>query len=146
MSGMERPSRDELCMQIAHVVANRGTCSRAQVGAVIARDGRILVTGYNGPPAGMPHCTDPLGCSVLDRAASGGCVRAVHAEANAIAYAARHGISTEGADLYCTHLPCLKCAELIINSGLARVFYHSDYRVKEGEVLIRDAGCDIIQL
>lgn len=143
---MERLSRDGVCMQIAGVVAQRGTCSRAQVGAVIARHGRVLVTGYNGPPAGLPHCTAPNGCSNLDRVAEGGCVRAVHAEANAIAYAARHGISTEGADLYCTHLPCLKCAELIVNSGIKTVYYHTDYRVKEGEILLRSAGVDIIRL
>lgn len=143
---MERPSRDELCMQIAGLVANRGTCARAQVGAVIARHGRVLVTGYNGPPSGLPHCTAPNGCSNLDRVAEGGCVRAVHAEANAIAYAARHGISTDGADLYCTHLPCRKCAELIVNAGLSVVYYGLDYRVKEGEVLLRDAGVDIIKL
>lgn len=143
---MERVSRDVVCMQIAGVVANRGTCSRAQVGAVIARHGRVLATGYNGPPSGLPHCTDPNGCSNLDRIAEGGCVRAVHAEANAIAYSARHGIGTEGSDLYCTHLPCRKCAELIINAGIATVYYGVDYRIKDGEVLLRNAGVDIINL
>ena len=143
---MDRPSRDELCMQVASLVSHRGTCSRARVGAVIARDGRILVTGYNGPPAGLPHCTDPDGCTGADRSASGGCVRAVHAEANAIAYSARHGIRIEGAHLYTTHLPCLKCAELIVNSGIAMVFYGLDYRVKEGEILLRRAGIDIMKL
>jgi len=143
---MERPSRDEVCMQIAHVVAQRGTCDRAQVGAILARDGRVLATGYNGPPTGLPHCTDPLGCSVMERADAGGCVRAVHAEANAIAFSARHGIGTDGATLYCTHLPCLKCAELIINAGIIRVLYRTDYRIKDGEVLLQQAGVDIIQL
>ena len=141
---MERPSRDELCMQIAHLVAHRGTCSRASVGAVIARDGRVLVTGYNGPPSHLPHCTDPNGCSSLDRASVDGCIRAVHAEANAVAYAARHGIRIEGSSLYCTHLPCLKCSELIINSGISSVYYAQDYRVKDGARLLEAAGCDII--
>ena len=142
---MERVSRHELCMQIAHLVANRGTCSRAQVGAVIARDGRILVTGYNGPPSGFPHCTDPDGCSDADRESPGGCVRAVHAEANVIAYAARHGIATQGADLYCSHLPCRKCAELIINAGLATVYFDLDYRIKDGWILLQQAGIDMIK-
>lgn len=141
---MGRPSRDEVCLQIASVVASRGTCSRAQVGAVIARDGRVLVTGYNGPPANLPHCDDPDGCSLLDRVAENGCARSVHAEANAIAYAARHGIATEGADLYSTHLPCLKCAELIVNAGIRRVLYYTDYRVKDGAALLQRAGIDII--
>lgn len=141
-----RPSRDELCMQIAQLVAHRGTCSRAKVGAAIARDGRILVTGYNGPPAGLPHCTDPGGCNNLDRVAEGGCVRAVHAEANAIAYAARYGISTQGADLYCTHLPCRKCAELVVNSGIRAVYYDLDYRVKDGLNLLTQAGVQVYKL
>src|SRR4051812_14091830 len=121
---MERPSREEVLLDVALTIARRGTCERAQVGAVIARDGRILATGYNGPPSGLPHCDE--GCSPMDRAAENGCSRAVHAEANAIAYAARHGIATDGADLVCSHLPCLKCAELIINAGILRLFYHED--------------------
>jgi len=144
--GMERPSRDEICMQIAHVVAQRGTCFRAQVGAVLARNGRVLVTGYNGPPSHLPHCTDSDGCTDLDRAAPTGCLRSVHAEANCIAFAARHGIRTRRASLYCTHLPCLKCSELIVNSGISAVYYHTDYRIKDGERLLRDAGVDIIEL
>lgn len=143
---MERVSRDELCAEMAAVVAKRGTCGRAQVGALISRDGRILATGYNGPPSGFPHCTDPDGCTDADRTDPGGCVRAVHAEANAIAFAARHGIATQGADLFCSHLPCKRCAELIINSGIVRVHYTSDYRIKDGEVLLRQAGIDIVQL
>lgn len=140
---MERPSRDELCMQIADLVSHRGTCIRARVGAVIARDGRVLVTGYNGPPSHLPHCTDPVGgCGI--QPPTDGCVRSVHAEANAIAYAARHGIRVEGSSLYCTHLPCLKCSELIINAGIARVYYCNDYRVKDGAILLEAAGCDII--
>jgi dCMP deaminase len=143
---MERLSRDEVSMQIAHVVAQRGTCSRARVGAVISRDGRVLATGYNGPPSGLPHCTDPSGCTDEQRVAEGGCSRSVHAEANCIAFAARHGIATEGANLYTTHLPCLKCAELIVNAGIKSVYYSMDYRIKDGEVLLRAAGVDIIKL
>ena len=143
---MERVSRDGLCMQIAHLVAQRGTCSRAQVGAIIARGGRILATGYNGPPAGFPHCTDPDGCSDADRASDLGCVRSVHAEANAIAYAARYGIATDGTDLYCSHLPCVKCAELIINAGIKTVYFGHDYRMKDGWLLLQQAGIAMIKL
>jgi dCMP deaminase len=143
---MERVSRDELCMQIAQLVANRGTCTRAQVGAVIAREGRVLATGYNGPPSGFPHCTDPGGCTDADRASSLGCVSAVHAEANAIAYAARYGIATQGANLYCSHLPCRKCAELIINAGISTLFYAVDYRMKDGWLLLQQAGIGMIKL
>jgi dCMP deaminase len=141
---MERPSRDELCMSIASMVALRGTCDRAQVGACLARDGRVLVTGYNGPPAGLPHCQDPGGCG--SPLPADGCLRSVHAEANCIAYAARLGIATDGADLYCSHLPCLKCAELIINAGIRRLFYSIDYRLKDGWILLQQAGIDMIRL
>lgn len=138
---MDRPSRHIVVMEVAHAFSTRGTCLRARVGAAIARDGRVLVSGYNGPASGLPHC-DP-GCK---RQHSTGCLVAVHAEANAIAYAARHGIATDGAHLYSTHLPCLACAQLIVNAGLAQVTYQIDYRVKEGEQLLRDAGVDIMSL
>jgi dCMP deaminase len=141
---MERLSRDAVCMQIAEVVSQRGTCGRAQVGAILARKGRVLATGYNGPPSGLPHCLDRGGCSDVDRANSNGCPRSVHAEANCIAFAARYGIRTQSATLYCTHLPCLKCAELIINAGIRRVVYATDYRIKDGEILLQQAGVDII--
>ena len=102
-------------MQVAEVFATRSTCSRAHVGVVIAREGRILTTGYNGAPAGMAHCNhspDEVN----------GCQNAVHAEANAIAYAARYGISLEGAELYSTFMPCLACAQLVINAGIQQIF------------------------
>jgi len=143
---MERPSRDDVCMQMAEVVSRRGTCGRAQVGAILARDGRVLATGYNGPPSGLPHCFDADGCTGLDRVAENGCKRSVHAEANCIAFAARHGLATEGATLFCTTLPCLRCAELIINAGIYRVVYATDYRIKDGEILLQQAGVDIIKL
>lgn len=139
---MDRVSRDELCMQIAELVAQRGTCTRAKVGAVIARNGRILVSGYNGPPAGLSHCTPGCGDDDPEK----GCQRSVHAEANCIAFAARHGVATDGADLYCSHLPCRKCAELIINAGINRVIYRTDYRVKDGWVLLKEAKIDMMRL
>lgn len=139
--GSFRPSRDQICMEVANVFAKRGTCLRAQVGAAIARDGRILSTGYNGPPSGLDHCE--LSC--FDRHSSG-CGIAVHAECNAIAYAARHGIAIDGGTLYSTHLPCLGCAQLIINSGIVRIVYLHDYRDHSGFDLLRSAGCDIMAL
>lgn len=140
-----RPSRDSVLLTTAHTFARRGTCGRAQVGAVIARDGRILVTGYNGPVANAPHCSQ-----VCLQTSSDGCSRSVHAEANCIAYAARHGISIENATIYCTHLPCRNCAQLIINSGLARVVFQVDYRGSEpkynGRSLLMESGIDIMHL
>lgn len=138
---MERPSRHQTIMEVADAFSRRGTCLRAQVGAAIARDGRVLVTGYNGPPAGLEHC-DTL-CAVRHKA---GCLVAVHAESNAIAYAARYGISVTGSHLYTTHLPCLNCSQLIINAGLASVTYVTDYRIQDGKMLLLIAGVDIMSL
>ena len=113
--------------QVATVVAQRATCGRRQVGAVIAREGRILSTGYNGPAQGQPHCSFEY-CGNR----SAGCQRSIHAEANAIAFAAREGISLLGSDLFVTLSPCVSCAQLIANTGIQRVFYLDLYREPDG--------------
>lgn len=136
---IERPDRDEWLMRLAVVVSSRGTCNRAQVGAVISREGRIISTGYVGAPSGLPHCTE-IGCAMGE---SGGCTRTVHAEANAIAFAARYGSVTDGAELHCTHSPCDPCAKSIINAGIRRVVYEHPYRVTEGLDLLHVAGIEI---
>lgn len=136
---IDRPTRDDMLMEVAQVIAQRSTCQRAAVGVVVARDARILVTGYNGAPAGMPHCTHNPWEAVSEKDQAG-CTRAVHAEANAIAYAARYGIEIAGADLYTTLAPCLPCAQLIINSGLDRVVYGRPYHDTMGVMLLDDAG------
>lgn len=138
---MERPSRHQVIMEVANAFSNRGTCQRAQVGAAVARDGRILVTGYNGPPAGFEHCDDL--CQLRHQ---NGCLVAVHAESNAIAYAARHGIAVAGGHMYTTHLPCLNCAQLIVNSGISSLTYVNDYRIQDGKMLLLLAGVDIMSL
>src|SRR5690348_17307641 len=96
---MEKPriSRQELMLGVAKLFGQRGTCPRARVGCVIEKDGRTLSTGYNGSPPKEPHCDD-VGCQMED----GHCIRTTHAEANAIAFAARYGIKLEGATLYVT--------------------------------------------
>jgi len=131
-----RINRDYLCLQIAKLIALRGTCKRAQVGTVIAINGRIISTGYNGAPSGLPHCID-WGCII---GVDGGCIRTSHAEAGAIAFAARRGLSLEGATLYCTLSPCLNCAKLIINSGIKEVIYCEKYKNHEGLDLLDGAG------
>jgi dCMP deaminase len=125
-------------MSVAELFAMRSTCSRAHVGVVIARDGRILTTGYNGAPRGMEHCShtgseDP-------------CTVSVHAEANAISYAGRFGITLDNSELYSTYLPCLSCAQLIINVGINKIFVKHMYRDRAGQQLLKDAGIDIIIL
>jgi len=136
VSSVERPSRDETLMALAMVWARRGTCGRLQVGAVVSREGRSLVSGYNGAPAGLPHC-------VHDPEDSGGCDVSMHAEANAIAYAARHGVRLEGAEMHCTDSPCLSCARLIINAGINRLVYAREYRITDGVRLLQQAGLTV---
>ena len=130
----ERMSRDEFLMEAAVLVAKRSTCLRLHVGAVVAIDGRILSTGYNGAPSGMPHCAPPF-CGPSEP-----CTRAVHAEANCIAFAAKHGIALSGGIMYSTDSPCVECAKLIINAGLRGVTYFREYRDRSPIVLMRDAG------
>ena len=137
---VERPTRDEWLIRVATVTSARGTCLRASVGCVISRDGRIISTGYVGSPRGLPHCTD-VGC---DESTYSGCIRTVHAEANAIAFAARHGIATEGAELHCTHSPCGNCAKLIINAGIVRLVYDKPYRDVSPINLLNRAGLTVV--
>jgi dCMP deaminase len=118
-----RASWDEYFMNIARVVSTRSTCDRKFVGAVIVRDKSILATGYNGSIRGLPHC-DEEGHLMED----GHCVRTVHAEANAIAQAARHGVRIEDASIYVTASPCWGCFRLIANAGIARVHFGEFYR------------------
>lgn len=137
---MKRMGRDEYLMNIASVVALRGTCPRAKVGAVLVREGRIISTGYNGSPSGTPHCTDE-GCILDER---GRCTRTIHAELNCICFAAKHGICTWGTTLYVTHSPCLECAKAIINAGIDRVIYSKEY-TPNGLRLLIEAKVDTTQ-
>jgi len=108
-------------MAAAFAASTRGTCPRAEVGAVLALDGSSIATGYNGSPRGLAHCS-VVGCAMID----GHCVRAVHAEANALLQGLRRG-DVGGAVLYTTHLPCIECAKLIINARVSRVVYAKHY-------------------
>ena len=132
-----RISRDEMLMRTAYVISARGTCPRGKVGVVIARESRIVATGYVGSPAGQPHCTDPN--TECDIGTHGGCVRTVHGEANAVAFAAREGVGTRDCDLYTTLAPCIECAKLIINAGIRRVVYHNLYRDEAGLKLLQNS-------
>jgi len=134
-----RISRDEMFLRVAEVVAERGTCLRATVGAVIVRGGRIISIGYNGAPPGQPHCED-VGCDVPLKSA--GCVRAIHAETNAIIWAAREGISTDRAAMYCTHSPCVSCAVAVVVSGISGYYYLYDYRDPAGLKILYDSGVE----
>lgn len=171
-----RVPRDQLFMRAAFLFSEQSTCLRGNVGAVIVKDRRIISTGYNGAPPGLPHCTE-VGCEEygfvtpdelidkIDRTEGRGqggiyvrgmrrgahaylnqieddighlivgCRRAIHAEANAVAFAARAGVPTQGATIYCTHAPCLPCSQLIISAGIEAVYYAKEYRAAALDLL-----------
>jgi dCMP deaminase len=137
----ERPSWHQYFMTITRQVAERSTCMRAKVGAVIVRDKNILATGYNGAPAGLPHCSD-VGCLIYTSRTPAGdleenCFRTIHAEINAIAQAAKNGASIRDGDIYLTHTPCIHCLKVLINTGIRRVYYEHEYKRPTLEEILR---------
>ena len=141
MSERKRASWDEYFMAIAREVATRSTCDRKHVGAVIVRDKMILTTGYNGSIRGLEHCDD-VGHMIED----GHCVRTVHAEANAIAQAARNGVQLDTAGIYVTASPCFGCFKLIANSGLKRIVFGEFYRDERIFQVAQAIGMDLVDL
>lgn len=134
---MERISRDQMLMEMAKTAAKRSTCQRRQVGAIIALDGRPISVGYAGSPPGFLHCT-PETCTPESP-----CQNTTHAEANAIAWAARKGVAIEGATIYCTLSPCDSCAKLILAAGLVGVEFFEAYRLLEPLSLLMEGGVKV---
>lgn len=138
---INRPTWDEYFMLMAKLASTRSTCLAFPVGAVIVKDRQVLATGYNGSPSGSAHCTTQGFCyeglSSCD-ASKTLPSRAVHAEANAIAQAARHGIATQGATIYVTLEPCIACLKLIISAGIKEVFYETNFNSGD-KLLVRDS-------
>lgn len=127
---LTRPTWDEYFLMMAKLAATRSTCLAFPVGAVIVKDRQILATGYNGSPSGSVHCTSQGFCYPGLSSCDASKVlpsRAVHAEANAIARAAKHGISTAGASIYVTLEPCISCLKLIISAGIKEAFYETTF-------------------
>jgi dCMP deaminase len=123
-----RPTWDEYFMMLAKLTATRSTCLAFPVGAVIVKDRQVLATGYNGSPSGSAHCTTQGYCYPELSACNASKIlpsRSIHAEANAIAQAAKHGINTSGATIYVTLEPCLACLKLVISAGIREVFYET---------------------
>lgn len=114
---------DNYFLQIAEVVSTRATCDRRKVGVVLVKDRQIVSTGYNGSLPGALHCDD-VGHQMEDDH----CIRTVHAEVNAVAQAAKHGISTDGATLYTNTFPCWPCFKTLVAAGVKRIVYNFTYR------------------
>ena len=129
---MTRKSKDVYFSEIADLVSTRSTCLRNTVGAVIVKDSKILSTGYNGAPKGLPHCDELGGCMRNRLGVKSGerheLCRGLHAEQNSIIQAAFHGVSVKGAKMYCTTRPCSICTKMIINAGITEVVFMEEYR------------------
>jgi len=143
---MRRPSWDEYFMKMAALVAERSTCLRHNVGAIVVKDKRVLTTGYNGAAAGVKDCFE-LGCLRDELGIASGTrheiCRAIHAEQNAIIQAGLHGINISGSTLYCTHTPCMICAKMIVNAGIKEVVSYQDYADQEARKFLEEAGVEL---
>jgi dCMP deaminase len=156
-----RPSWDEYFMLIAKLVSTRSTCNSRPTGAVLVKDRQILATGYNGSMPGAPHCSDqvmPDGSPYCHRRAlkvadvdKYNYCRASHAEANAIAQAARYGVAIKGASLYVTLEPCFVCLKLLATAQIEKVYYELGYESRDAgrdafwKEAVRDAGITVYQ-
>ncbi len=148
---MNRPDFQDIFMELAINLAKRSHCIKAQVGAVLTKETRIISIGYNGPPAGTHNCDEEfpeVGCA---RDAKGSCSLALHAEENAILFAVKNGTEVAGATLYVTLSPCIACARIIYSMKIAKVIYlHSYAQYKglakdEGVEFLRKFGVEVVQ-
>jgi dCMP deaminase len=138
----ERIAWPSYFMMQAAMLASRSTCTRLHVGAVVVKDGRIIASGYNGSVEGTAHCTD-VGDLIVD----GHCIRAVHAEQNALLQLAKMGIAAEGAEIYVTDFPCVHCTKFLLQSGIKKINYIRNYNNDEFAMsLIRDKGIALQQV
>ncbi len=147
----KRPTWDEYFIEVMDAISKRATCDRGRSGCVIVKDKRIISAGYVGAPVGLPHC-DTAGHLMRDVIDEDGkqskhCVRTVHAEQNAIVHAAKYGVSTNGATLYCRMTPCRVCTMLIINAGIKRVVCEKHYqKAKDAADMFKQADVELIHM
>tara|TARA_Y100001951_G_C11298063_1_gene277516 strand:- start:40485 stop:40985 length:501 start_codon:yes stop_codon:yes gene_type:complete len=139
-------NKHQMMMNIAHEMASQSKCISKNVGAVIAKDGRIISTGYNGTPSGLPNCCDvaeeigfgrlysdpntlTVSTQMTDRPkhSAWSDQNEIHAEQNAIIFAAKHGVAVQGCVMYVTHSPCPTCCKIIAQSGIQTVIYDELY-------------------
>jgi dCMP deaminase len=138
----ERIPWNQYFMAQSVLLSLRSTCTRLEVGATLVKDRRIIAGGYNGSVSGHHHCIDD-GCYIVD----GHCIRTIHAEMNALLQCAKLGISTEGAEIYVTHFPCLPCTKAILQAGVKKIYYLNDYRNNEYAMeLIKHVGVEVEQV
>lgn len=139
---------DAYFLEFAKTAAKRSSCPRASVGAAVIRNRRVVSLGYNGAVVGAEDCYE-AGCIMYNNH----CIRSVHAEANALLFAQQEA-TTRGAELYCTHRPCVECSKLIVNAGIVRVVYEVPYlddrvrafKVETQDGLLESFGIQVVQL
>ena len=146
----KRPSWDEYFVEIAEIVSKRSTCLSRQVGAVITKDNNIISTGYNGPAKGVKHCLEYGGCIRKQKEGyqSGAFLElcpASHAEQNAIAQAAKHGISVNDSVVYVTTFPCKDCMNSLINSGVKKIVYVGDYNASLSKEIVKQVAVELVE-
>jgi dCMP deaminase len=131
-------------MDTAERFAQLSSAKRLKVGAVVVKDNRIISIGYNGMPSGWDNTCE----EVIETHEDGGVVtktkdEVIHAEANAISKLAKSGDSGDGADLFCTHAPCIHCAKIIYGAGVKKVYYRNSYRDEVGLQFLERCGIEI---
>ena len=140
---------DKRFMALTEQVGSWASCHRRKVGAIIVREKRVMMTGYNGAPAGLESCVERGEClrekMQIESGTRAELCYAAHAEQNAIIQAARYGINISGATLFCTHQPCVICAKMIINAGIRRVVYKEGYPDEFSVELFKEAGTELIK-
>jgi dCMP deaminase len=129
---VKTPSFDDIYMNLAESLAQKSHCVKQKVGAVLTKETRIVSLGYNGPPAGTHNCDEEWPENGCARDRKGSCSLALHAEANAILYAAKNKVDMDGSTLYVTLSPCLPCARIIFSVGIKKVFYLKSYAHYKG--------------
>jgi dCMP deaminase len=138
MTAEKQKQFDRSYLEMAAVWGRNSYCKRRQVGAIIVKERMIISDGYNGTPSGFENvCEDEQGLTKP---------YVLHAEANAITKVAKSNNSSEGATLYITTSPCVECAKLIIQAGIARVVYSNQYRITDGIALLRRAGIEVAHI
>ncbi|MFN7912359.1 MAG: deoxycytidylate deaminase [Bacteroidota bacterium] len=140
---IKKPSFNDIYMDLAEQLAKRSHCVKAQVGAVLTKDTRIISLGYNGPPAGTHNCDIEWPEAGCPRDSKGSCSLALHAEQNAILYASKNGVNMQDATLYVTLSPCIACARVIYTMGIKKVFYKDSYASFKG--IKSDEGVDFLR-
>jgi dCMP deaminase len=146
---LARPDWEDYFMEIARVVSTRSSCLRRQVGAVLVKNRQILATGYNGVPRGLRHCEE-RGCLREELGVPSGerheLCRGLHAEQNAIIQAAYHGVAIRGAEVFCTHQPCVVCAKMLVNAEVEAVYFKGAYPDPLAMEVFEEAGTRLVRV